>query len=297
LIPGSFRKISSNKYERVSKFLAQCEKIGVAIGELFAPEDLIQKKNIVQVIYCLHSLAELCHRQRLAPFFTGPTRSVRKNKRKLWKQEGTDSFSFTPLNNDENDGLGYEDYASDIIGGFDGQNDSEELPKRINSNLSGSNILPQLIPVVAVTTTELIESSNRSPFQQTQQHFQPDEEENLVRPSRGLRSPHLISDTPERSFLRTENSPTHKILQSSLQPHNESPHDFFEPVGRSPQRTITKSPSPLPIRNPNFRSNRKEHGIPWNVYSNILKLLLFWTIMILLWSYSWKQNHFRFKFF
>jgi hypothetical protein len=47
LVPGSFRKIPSSKTERVTRFLEECQKIGVSKDELFTTADLIAKKNMV----------------------------------------------------------------------------------------------------------------------------------------------------------------------------------------------------------------------------------------------------------
>jgi hypothetical protein len=94
LIPGSIRNIptgdsESRRIARVRQFLYQCQKVGVE--QLFWPEDLVKKKNMVQVVYCLHSLAENCHNQRLAPFFTGE-KTDRKKQREEWKKKARESL-------------------------------------------------------------------------------------------------------------------------------------------------------------------------------------------------------------
>lgn len=42
-------------------------------------------------MYCLHSLAEICHQRRLVPFFTGST-SARKKQREEWRRKAKASL-------------------------------------------------------------------------------------------------------------------------------------------------------------------------------------------------------------
>lgn len=147
----------------------------------------------MKVIYCLHSLAELCHTRRLAPFFTGATRAVRKKKREMWKREapntsGPTSFlnipstpSVTSSKDDFSGGNDFSNHDSDDGRGvgrigslqrklvYDSGSDNEvPLRRRGVSSASsskrseGSHHLPQLVPVVAVTTTTILSDQERS---------------------------------------------------------------------------------------------------------------------------------------
>jgi len=91
LVPGSIRVIPNKTIDRVQLFLRHCRHIGIAKEQLFHPFDLIYRRNMVHVIYCLHSLAEICHANRLAPFFTGQTATDRKRKREEWKRKAKES--------------------------------------------------------------------------------------------------------------------------------------------------------------------------------------------------------------
>jgi len=86
LVPGGISNIPSKKTDRVTLFLKQCHRIGVVKDELFDPLDLIHRRNMVKVIYCLHSLAERCHQTRLVPFFTGGKKE-RMKQREEWKKK------------------------------------------------------------------------------------------------------------------------------------------------------------------------------------------------------------------
>jgi len=88
LLPRSIPSVPTKKTARLKVFLQQCQQIGVVKAELFEPIDLIQQKNMVKVIYCLHSLAELCHQNKMVPFFTG-VKNDRLKQRNKWKENAT----------------------------------------------------------------------------------------------------------------------------------------------------------------------------------------------------------------
>jgi len=86
LDPGCIKKISSDREKRVEIILEEMERLGVATQQLFDIYDLLDKKNMVKVIYSIHSLAEICHKRRLAPFFTGD-KNDRAKQKEQWKQQ------------------------------------------------------------------------------------------------------------------------------------------------------------------------------------------------------------------
>jgi len=78
LIPGSIQAIPDDAEDRVEVFLEKCGNIGVPNGQLFEPVDLTLKKNTIGVVYCIFTLAEVCHKKKIAPFFQGPQRLQEK---------------------------------------------------------------------------------------------------------------------------------------------------------------------------------------------------------------------------
>eukprot|EP01116_Phalansterium_solitarium_P003652 TRINITY_DN14475_c0_g1_i1.p1 TRINITY_DN14475_c0_g1~~TRINITY_DN14475_c0_g1_i1.p1 ORF type:complete len:295 (-),score=57.71 TRINITY_DN14475_c0_g1_i1:321-1205(-) len=89
LVPESIPEIPDDAESRAEAFLAECERVGVAKQQLFLPADLLEKRNMVSVIYCLHELARLCHERQLAPFFTGSV-VERAQAREEWANLGGD---------------------------------------------------------------------------------------------------------------------------------------------------------------------------------------------------------------
>jgi hypothetical protein len=49
----------------------------------------------LKVVYCLASLAEICHLKRIAPFFTGD-RTERQERREEWIQQQEESIPQVP---------------------------------------------------------------------------------------------------------------------------------------------------------------------------------------------------------
>jgi len=90
LSPGSVREIPKKTIDRISTFLEQTYRIGVVKEQLFEVAELMYQKNMVKVVYCLHSLAEICHQRRLAPFFKGG-RKERIQQKKEWKKKARNS--------------------------------------------------------------------------------------------------------------------------------------------------------------------------------------------------------------
>jgi len=91
LSPNSIPVLPKKTFKRVKAFLEQIGDLGVAEEQLFHPMHLIYKRNMVHVVYCLHSLAAICHARRLAPFFTGQNVTDRKKKREEFKRQAKES--------------------------------------------------------------------------------------------------------------------------------------------------------------------------------------------------------------
>lgn len=63
--PGTVNKIAESTgrpflmLENINFFLAGCRKLGMPEHKLFLPLDLLERKNMPKVVYCIHQFAAL----------------------------------------------------------------------------------------------------------------------------------------------------------------------------------------------------------------------------------------------
>jgi len=263
-------------------------------------------------------------------------REGRKKKRELFKQDSSNASTFSvglaspplPRHHADSDDIGGIEYSASDNGAGVFESTVIDTPRRRGTPTRGGSpsrrrktdqtdagtALPHLVPNIAVTTITVVESPKPQREKQVPQHLVEDEEpllrEKLASPPRKqnreppLRSPPKTRDVspeiqvarePEPSFADRVKAITDSV-SSGISKARTSIPDLTQYL---PKRPAIKIASPEQFRRStvNLISNATPEFNKWDFYSSIVKLLLFWLIMITIWTYSWKENQTRkFKF-
>jgi len=265
LVAGCIGEIPRRSADRTLAFLKQCHKLGVTKDELFDTLDLIHKKNMVKVIYCLHALAEICHTRRLVPFFTGGKKE-RLQQREEWKRKARDS----------------------LRKGFEGWKNSALLQQIKNEQVAEESI--------TLPPAEIEEASGdvgagtglafRSP---TPRRIS--ETETIAVSAR--RTP--VEYSPVEPQLRFQS-----LQQSRYQPRQipEEPTEELIDVGTPfiPEEEHEETAVARRWQGPRFidRVHQYTQSVgSWKADQALIKLLLFWGLCMFVWGYAFFQSNLR----